>query len=211
MLQVSYVSRTPEPLSAEQLLDLLQQCRRNNQKRGITGMLLYANGTFLQAIEGEDRVMEGLVSTIWDDPRHADIQLLSKRPIERRQYADWSMGFERVTDETLGEIEGLRDFGAEDFQFRRLVIDEPVVEKLLDHFRVSHWNPLLGELDARDKAIQELRLTLARTRAKLEDAALVLESLVEANKRGEISNALIDLSQSALDSLRPPTKRRSNS
>lgn len=203
MIQVSYVSRTREPMTAEQLLALLHECRTNNRARHVTGMLLYANGTFLQALEGEERVIDALLEEIWRDSRHADLQLLHRKPIARRQYADWSMGFERVTDEGLLEIEGLRDFGARDFEFDYLVRHEPVVEKLMEHFRAPHWNPLLGELDAKDRTIQELERGLAQARGRIEDASLVLESVLEANRKGPLSDALVRLCESTLDSLRP--------
>ena len=115
MIQMSYLSQASAPMSADQLLALLMQCRTNNTARGLTGMLLYGNGTFLQVIEGEDAVVDRLVATIEADPRHVGMRRLTRRSIERRQYADWSMGFERVTDDGLRQVDGLRDFSARDF------------------------------------------------------------------------------------------------
>ena len=53
MIQISYLSRASEAMSAEALLALLMQSRKNNVARNLTGMLLYGNGTFLQVIEGD--------------------------------------------------------------------------------------------------------------------------------------------------------------
>lgn len=204
MIQVSYVSRTSQPMSEAQLLELLLQCRTNNAAKGVTGMLLYGNGTFLQAIEGDDAVIEGLVDAIWQDPRHADIQLLHRKHIDQRQYADWSMGFEQVTDEQLGEIEGLKDFGASDFNFDYLVGHEPVVESLMDHYRQPHWDQVLGELDAKDKVVRHLREALGDLRDRAAIARLALEALTEASRQGQPSESLLKLCDAALDSLRPP-------
>jgi hypothetical protein len=203
MIQVSYVSRTREPMSADQLLGLLLQCRDNNTAMGVTGMLLYGNGTFLQAIEGEDAVVDGLIGRILKDPRHADIELLGRRAIDRRQYAEWSMGFERVTDAGLQEIDGLRDFGAKDFNFDNLLRNEPVVEKLMEHFREPHWDPLIRELDAKDKVIAHLRQGLAQARGRLEIATLVIESVTTAGREGPLSPPLVQLCESALGALQP--------
>ena len=64
---------------------------------GVTGMLFYGNGTFLQVIEGEATTVDELVGKIARDPRHEDIRILSRKAIEHREHPDWSMGFEQVT------------------------------------------------------------------------------------------------------------------
>ena len=51
-------------MAPSQLLDLLLECRENNRSSGVTGMLLYGNGTFLQVIEGEEPVIDDLVEKI---------------------------------------------------------------------------------------------------------------------------------------------------
>ncbi len=202
MIQVSYVSRTSEPFSAEQVLELLVQCRDNNRERGVTGMLLYANGTFLQAIEGEDEVIDKLVEEIWKDPRHADIELLSRKAIQSREYSDWSMGFDQVTDDLLGEIEGLASFRVDNFSFDYLIGHQPVVESLMEHFRHRHWDPLIGELDAKDKAIRQLTSALAQERDRARVTRLALQSVTEAARKGSPSASLLKLCDSALESFK---------
>ena len=76
MIQIVYISSAVAPWSTEQLLELLQQCLKNNSARGVTGMLLYGEDTFLQALEGDDAVIDALIEKIARDPRHAKIQLL---------------------------------------------------------------------------------------------------------------------------------------
>lgn len=68
MIQISYLSKTSSPMSAAQLVSLLQQCHANNTARGVTGMLFYGNGTFLQVIEGEATTVDELVGKIARDP-----------------------------------------------------------------------------------------------------------------------------------------------
>lgn len=203
MLQVSYVSRSSEPMTAQQLLALLLQCRENNAKTGITGMLLYGNGTFLQVIEGEDVAIDGLVAQILLDPRHAEVQMLSRKSIDSRYYADWSMGFVQVTDERLGEIDGLKDFTVSNFNFDYLVGHEPVVEQLLDHFREPHYDQLIGEIYARDRVIAHLKEALAKVTDRAQIARLALESLVEATRTGEPTDSILRMCDSALETLRP--------
>ena len=203
MIQISYISRTHEPLNAEELLQLLLQCRKNNRESGVTGMLLYGNGTFLQAIEGEEAVIDELVTRIRKDPRHADIQFLNRRTIERREYPDWSMGFEQVTDVALKDVKGLNSFGAVDFSFDYLAENEPVVESLMEHYRQPNWDPLIREIDAKDKVIVHLKDALAKMRDRAQIARLALESVTQAHRDGTPSDALLDMCDAAVGSLRP--------
>ena len=203
MIQISYISQAAAPMSPEDLLSLLMQCRRNNVARDVTGMLLYGNGTFLQVIEGDDRVVDDLVAVIGKDPRHSSVQLLGRHAIEARQYADWSMGFERVTTESLKNIEGLHDLGEKDFNFRTLATSESMVQGLMEHYRVSHWDPLVREIDAKDKVIEHLRVALVNSRGRVEVASLVLESLIAAANAGGVKSDHLRLCESTLAMLRP--------
>lgn len=202
MIQIVYISSAVAPWSTEQLLELLQQCLKNNSARGVTGMLLYGEDTFLQALEGDDAVIDALIEKIARDPRHAKIQLLHRRPIERRQYADWSMGFKRISERELTGIPGLKDFGAKDFNFDYLVRHEGIVDALMDHYRVPHWDPLVRELDAKDKVIAHLKQALLQTRGSVDIATLVLESIADAGKAGTLSDRHMRLCESALTELR---------
>jgi hypothetical protein len=202
MIRVTYVSHISEPLSSKQLLALLLQCRTNNAKQGITGMLIYGNGTFLQTLEGDENVIDPLMEEISKDGRHEDIRLLTRRPIESRQYADWNMGFAQVTDQALKDVDGLKDFAAEDFTFDYLIGHEPVVASLMEHFREPNFDELIGEIYAKDKVISHLTTALAQVRDRTQLAHLALESLTEAVRNGESTEALLPMCDSVLHSLR---------
>jgi len=202
MIQVSYVSRATNPMSSGDLLALLHQCRRNNTKYGVSGLLLYGNGTFLQTIEGDPDVVDPLYDRIFDDKRHADIELLYRKDIADRQYSEWSMGFDEISDESLKGIEGLRDFGAVDFTFPNLTGNREVVETLLEHYREPHYDQILGELDAKDRVIAHLERTISTMRDHAALARLSLESLTEACRQGQPNDALLDLCESSLKALR---------
>lgn len=159
MIQISYISSVTEPMSTQDLLKLLQECRENNAGNGVTGMLLYGNATFLQVLEGEEKVLDDLVEKIRKDQRHTNLQILHRRPIQRRQYSDWSMGFKRVSDKELQHVEGLRDFGERDFSAAYLAQHSDVVQSLMNHFRKERFKALgqseLG-LDEEDPMINVL-------------------------------------------------------
>lgn len=203
MIQVSYVSRLSQPMSSEQLLALLMQCRDNNATQGVTGMLLYGNGTFLQVIEGEAAVIDGLVEKIWADPRHAEKKLLHRREISRREYADWSMAFERISDEAFWDVEGLKRFGVQDFNYEYLVGHEPLVSALMDRYREPHYDQLIGEINAKDKVIEHLKIALAQIRDRAQVTRLALEGLTEAVRNAECSEELLGMCEATLESVRP--------
>ena len=202
MIQITYISHATEPMSAEQLIALLQQCLTNNVSNGVTGMLLYGNDTFLQALEGDEKAVDDLVEKIRKDPRHTNIQFLHRRTIERRQYSEWSMGFKRVSDSELQQIEGLRNFGERDFNFEYLLQHDNVVEVLMDHYRKPYWDPLVRELDAKEKVVEHLKKALTHTRGCVEVASLMLESVVDAGRKGSLNEGHLRLCESALNSLR---------
>lgn len=199
MIQLTYVSCVSAPLSRQQLLALLLQCRTNNTARGITGMLLYGRGTFLQTVEGDAAVVDPLVEKIWKDDRHKDIRLLSRQELGKRQYADWSMGFAEITEHSLQQAKGLKDFSADDFTFDYLVGNEPVVSSLMDHFREPNYDQLIGELYAKDKVIAHLKTALTQVRDRGQLARLALESLTEANRKGESTETLLPMCEAALE------------
>ena len=165
-------------MSTEQLLDLLTHCLTYNPSHAITGMLLYGNGVFLQALEGDEQVITDLYRKIERDDRHVEVKLLHRRTIETRQYPEWSMGFRRLSDAEAQAVEGLRDYqkgtGGE---FR--AEDIAACENMMDHY--ATWNPLLREVDEKERHIKHLQTALKRAAGGVEMARLVLESIVDAH------------------------------
>jgi bacteriocin-like protein len=121
-------------MSAQELLGLVQKCQENNANKGVTGMLLYANATFLQILEGDDKVVDNLFNKIRQDPRHTSLKMLHRISIQRRQYSEWSMGFKQVSDKELQNVEGLKDFSKKDFNSDYLALHTTVVDSLMNHF-----------------------------------------------------------------------------
>jgi uncharacterized membrane protein (DUF373 family) len=135
MIQVSYISSATSPMTSSDLSRLLEECREYNAAHGVTGMLLYSNETFVQVLEGDDRVIDELLDRIEEDPRHTDIKLLSRRRIEKREYSGWNMSFKRLADKDLRGIKELPGFDAENFNPDYLSGHANVVQSLMAHFR----------------------------------------------------------------------------
>ena len=93
MFFLVYVSAAVTWFSEAELRALLMRSRATNAAAGITGMLLYKDGNFMQVLEGEESAVLTLQARIAADPRHRGMVTIDSGPLAARQFADWSMGF----------------------------------------------------------------------------------------------------------------------
>jgi hypothetical protein len=98
---IVYVSTASRPFSADDLVELLATSRAQNATVGITGMLLYKSGCFLQAFEGPPGVVHKLHRRIERDARHHNLVVLMDEAIDTREFSDWTMGFKNLEDEDV--------------------------------------------------------------------------------------------------------------
>ena len=105
-----YASRATIPFDEEMLKALLAKARKNNGAKNITGMLLYRDGLFIQALEGTQGEIEGLFTKIRQDKRHTDVIQIYLKPIQERSFPEWSMGFNRIENASTESMEGFSDF-----------------------------------------------------------------------------------------------------
>ena len=92
LVRLLYVSRAVNPESAASIQDILAASRKHNLQNGITGILCYGGGVFLQAIEGGRSAVNALYTQIIEDPRHAQVELLYYEEITERRFGGWTMG-----------------------------------------------------------------------------------------------------------------------
>lgn len=95
MFQLIYTSRANQEFSAAELTQLMMRSRASNSTVNVTGMLVYHNSVFLQALEGNESSVRDVFNRIKNDPRHARVSILRDQKSfgERRIFGDWSMGF----------------------------------------------------------------------------------------------------------------------
>jgi hypothetical protein len=98
-----YVSSAYKPFSDVELLELLRVSRLNNERRGITGMLLYRDGNFMQVLEGPASVVDEVIAKIKRDTRHHGVILMSRRGVQERQFAEWQMAFRNMSKSHMVE------------------------------------------------------------------------------------------------------------
>ncbi len=135
LINLIYVSSGTQLFSQADLLVLLERSRRNNESVGITGMLLYRDGNFIQALEGEEQAVSTTHARIAKDPRHNHLITLSTIAIEQRTFADWSMGFRNLDSAELRSVPGYNEFMNEDWRGRQMCETPDRALKLLRLFR----------------------------------------------------------------------------
>lgn len=107
---IIYVSSAVKNFTDDELLELLEISRMNNEKKDLTGMLLYKDGNFLQILEGEENNVKELYSKLEKDNRHNGLIIMLDGYEEERQFSDWRMGFKNLSNENFEEIEGYSKF-----------------------------------------------------------------------------------------------------
>ncbi len=91
LVRLLYCSRTVDD-SQSAIDSIVAQSRQHNPQSGITGILCYGGGIFLQAIEGGRQPVSDLFGTIQKDGRHKDVCLLHFEEIAERRFSGWTMG-----------------------------------------------------------------------------------------------------------------------
>ena len=97
----TYLSQSKLDWTDKAIDELLERSKHNNATRGITGAMIYANGYFMQLIEGPQIAVDKLYSAIEADPRHEVLSLLHSQEIKDRHFSDWAMEYRDSDD--LGE------------------------------------------------------------------------------------------------------------
>jgi len=93
MTSITYFSSTTRPFTSRELVALLAQCREQNARIGITGMLLYKDGEFMQVLEGTPSIVRRKFLSIRLDDRHENVTVIRDEAVDSRQFSDWSMAF----------------------------------------------------------------------------------------------------------------------
>lgn len=103
---IVYLSSSSGLLTDDTLARILKHSQTKNRAQAITGILLYLNGSIIQVLEGEEERVKALYEVINRDPQHKQVVKLYSGPIERRSFADWSMGYKTLS---VSELDHLRD------------------------------------------------------------------------------------------------------
>lgn len=157
---LTYQSHASNPPSEAELDNLVARARRRNQSVGVTGMLLYENGRFLQTLEGPPEGLGAVWRSIQRDERHKDIEVLTEHFVEARLFSDWDLLLYRKREQAPVSLwERLR---------RKHPLNQHIQRVVRDAFEANEAG--LGELFARlaqsgwhgDEVVKELIEPAAR-------------------------------------------------
>jgi Sensors of blue-light using FAD len=98
---IVYLSTAVSLFTEQELESLLVTARRSNLENGITGVLLYSDGNFMQCLEGSQASVQSTYDRILASRKHKNVVKLLDRGIAARSFADWQMGFAQPTKSEL--------------------------------------------------------------------------------------------------------------
>lgn len=161
MLSLTYVSHASSPLTQRELLQLLRTSREHNQEQGLSGLLVYRDGVFIQVLEGHDDQVTTLYEKIKLDPRHHRVTTVITQRIEHRSFPDWTMGFSNLDDDP--EVAALEGYtGLMDEQGGETSPEAAFIRDLFDLA-----DGFAGRTSTPARPIQALRRTSGKPRDRL--------------------------------------------
>lgn len=101
LVYVSVATLLPRPRTVD---TIVATARRVNPQLGLTGMLLWSDNRFAQLLEGPPDSLDLMYGRLLADPRHHDLNLLSRWTIPNRLFPDWTMGSRRLDPRQAWEL-----------------------------------------------------------------------------------------------------------
>lgn len=89
--RLMYASIASPDLKLADLTKILESSEENNPRDSITGALVYAEGFFLQYMEGPRDALSSTLMRISQDSRHSGICLIEFAGCQERQFDRWAM------------------------------------------------------------------------------------------------------------------------
>lgn len=104
--QIIYSSEAATPMQHDDLEEILEQAQISNAAKGITGALVYADGVFLQILEGDRVKVQDLMAGIVRDLRHETVTVLREGEVPCAVFASWTMAYVSATAEQVAKWAG---------------------------------------------------------------------------------------------------------
>lgn len=142
MVQLLYASASRYEFTSDELSELLERARARNQADGVSGVLLYHEGSFLQILEGPEEAVEATYERIGKDKRHGRVVVLQRSVVTARSFEGWSMGCIKPADPKAAAVfakEGFSDFLATGKIDNLESGDQQRIVRVLSGFRAGRW------------------------------------------------------------------------
>ena len=105
--QMIYSSQATAAMSIADLEEILVDARTGNEKRKVTGVLVYVDGVFLQILEGEEQALRTLMRSIASDSRHTNVKVFYEAEVDRPIFTSWRMAYLSATPQQMAAWAGL--------------------------------------------------------------------------------------------------------
>ena len=142
MYRMIYKSRSVRPLDWDIIKSITSASEQNNERCGVTGVLLATATHFLQSLEGNFEDVNATFRRIARDDRHVDLSIVAFSVVDARLFGGWSMrgigvfGFNKSIEAELkhkyGEEEGGIRFPLEEWQALAMINDIRMIRELPD-------------------------------------------------------------------------------
>jgi hypothetical protein len=116
--QLLYISTASRQMLRIDVESILFTARRHNRINGVTGLLISSPRHFMQVLEGDEDMVRQSYERICVDPRHHAHVILRESRVEERQFAEWSMASQILSDGSFADMSD---------QVRAAVIDCDVI------------------------------------------------------------------------------------
>ena len=91
MIQITYVSDASNGLAPDEVFRVVEASASNNLRDDLTGFLIFSRNRFFQLLEGPEDRIDDLLARLKRDPRHGNIEVLSRAAITERSFPRWQM------------------------------------------------------------------------------------------------------------------------
>jgi len=135
LFSLLYMSTAQILFTPARMEELLSQSRRNNARDGVTGLLIFRDGTFMQLLEGPQEAVQIRFRKIKADERHYAVVTLFEGPIAERRFPNWSMDYRNLRDPEVRKLPALKEFDTEVFNSGELATDPSLAIQLVKVFQ----------------------------------------------------------------------------
>ena len=91
-----YVSTATPRADIAEIEGLLDRAQVSNSRAGLTGVLLYDGGNFMQYVEGPAEALARVYASIRGSSLHTGVIEILREPMRAREFPEWSMAFRSV-------------------------------------------------------------------------------------------------------------------
>lgn len=96
--QLVYTSKASRSMDLESVKMISDKAEEANKRNGVTGILIYRDGFFLQLLEGDKYNVHYTFKKINDDNRHTSVKVLIDKEVNSRLFPRWNMVFRNLDD-----------------------------------------------------------------------------------------------------------------